>query len=623
MSKSVLVVSSSPEGSDYLDKDNQDMVDRLLKGVKPDVDFLSGGQGKSFPEDVPKEKTYDMILFRDCNSRLFASVLKDYKKSIDLLKGILKQEGLVVISESKDFIEKNVSKKHYAAHKVTIKIDTLLKKQKDPSIKESEEFMPIVTYWNDSFKDLQTKQEKFEHKYIVYRGTKSSKKEATLVEEPMSSESDCLKKLEEIKGAIETTKSGGTKLGKAITGILDMSTPAKSKAAPPLTDSSDSNNSAQTPPPSFDPANADNRDIGKLNTLIGEALGAEYKPENESNDLIKNGYPRKIKPDPTIFKCEAYNISLECLNADGKNSDCFVHSFLITTCPNFRAAKIKDKEYLTYATNFRRKTLPLIVDFVFKQGDFVPESEEFTEKNIKEELTTESELLSDDLIKVLCYYYNISIVVIGKGNPRVAKVIYAKGKEAGSYPSAYVISNAHDVHWEPVRVIEKNRYLLTGDEVECIVTTYSGAAPNSENKKEKERAFKGMDAIKPMTEEQRKVYIAIEENKPGKVTQLFIDGNEDIKKLESLKDRLQAHYKEKGLAGSPGRGKQSDDISETIKDLQIDVSNGTAVDFEDIEKKVSEFINPPKKPGKKSRKGGGTQRNKGRKTRRGGKSRFA
>ena len=616
MSKSVLVVCS-----DSLDKDNQDMLDRLLKGAKPDIDFLPGGQGNSFPEDVPKERIYDIILFKDCSSRLFVSVLKDYKKSIDLLKGILKQEGLVVLSESKDFIEKGVSKKHYAAHKVTIKIDTLLKKEEDPA-----KFTPIVKYWNDSFKDLQTKQEKFEHKYIVYRSNKSSEKEAPLVEEPMSSESDCLKKLEEIKGAIETTKSVGTKLGKAISGILDMSSPAKNKAAPLLTDSSDSsdsNNSAQTPPPSFDPANPDNRDIGKLNTLIGEALGAEYKPENESNDLIKNGYPRKIKPDPTIFKCEAYDISLECLNADGKNSDCFVHSFLIITCPNFRAAKIKDKEYLKYATNFRTKTLPLIVDFVFKQGDFVPESDKFTEKNIKEELTTESALLSDDLIKVLCYYYNISIVVIGKGNPRVAKVIYAKGDQAGSYPSAYVVSNPHDVHWEPVRVIEKNRYLLTGDEVECIVTTYSGAAPNSENKKEKERAFKGMDAIKPMTEEERKVYTAIEENKPGKVTQLFIDGNEQIKQLESLKDRLQAHYKEKGLAGSAQRGKESDHISETIKDLQIDVSNGKAVDFEDIEKKVSEFINPPKKSGKKSRKGGGTQRNKGRKTRRGGKPRFA
>lgn len=612
MSKSVLVVCS-----DSLDKDNQDMLDRLLKGAKPDIDFLPGGQGKSFPEDVPKERIYDIILFRDCSFRLFVSVLKDYKKSIDLLKGILKQEGLVVISESKDFIEKYVSKKHYAAHKVTIKIDTLLKKQEDP-----EKFMLIVKYWNDSFKDLQTKQEKFQHKYIVYRSNKSSEKEAPLVEKAMSSESDCLKKLEEIKGAIETTKSVGTKLGKAISGILDMSTPAKSKAAPPLTDSSDSNNSAQTPPPSFDPANPDNRDIDKLNTLIGEDLGAEYKAENESNDLIKNGYPRKIKPDPTIFKCEAYDISLECLNADGKNSDCFVHSFLIITCPNFRAAKIKDKEYLKYATNFRTKTLPLIVDFVFKQGDFVPESDEFTEKNIKQELTTESALLSDDLIKVLCYYYNISIVVIGKGNPRVAKVIYAKGDQAGSYPSAYVVSNAHDVHWEPVRVIKENRYLLTDDEVECIVTTYSGAAPNSENTKEKERAFKGMDAIKPMTEEERKVYTAIEENKLGKVTQLFIDGNEQIKQLESLKDRLQAHYKEQRLASNARRGKQSDDIFESIKDLQIDVSNEKPVDFEGIEKKVSEFISPPKKSGK-SRKGGGTQRNKGRKTRRGGKPRFA
>lgn len=368
-------------------------------------------------------------------------------------------------------------------------------------------------------------------------------------------------------------------------------------------------NSAKTPDAplnAFDAADPKNRSLENLNTVIGKALAAEYKETDEASPLIKMGYPGKIKPDSAVFECEAFGFALECLNADGKNSDCFIHSFLLDTCPNFRAAKVKSTAYLEYATSFRTKILPHIVDFVFAQPDFVPESPEFNAEAIKEDLGAASEFLSDDLIKAICYYYDICMVIIGPGNPRVSRVMYPKGEKAGTYPSAYVISNKQGVHWEPVRLIGTGQYLLEPDQVECIVTTYAGAEKDDENIMERERAFKGMDRIKGMTPEAIAAYIAIPDNEPGQVTELFIAGNERVRALEALKDRLVKHYKDVGGFQKSQKWKDtSDGLIEDVKDEQINELNEEKVDMAGIQARVEAFIAPPKKERPVPKKGGG------------------
>ena len=358
--------------------------------------------------------------------------------------------------------------------------------------------------------------------------------------------------------------------------------------------------SAQASPvEAFNPADPKNRRLDTLNAKIGADLGAAYTAEVEENPLIKTGYPGKIQPDDTIFSCEAFGFSLECLNADGKNSDCFVHSFLLTTCPNFRAAKVKSTAYLTYATMFRTKILPVIVDFVFAQPDFVPISPQFDAKAIRADLLSASEFLSDDLIKAVCYYYDICMLVIGPGSPRLSRVLYSSVEKAGSYPEAYVISNAQGAHWEPVRMIETGAYLLEPEQVECIATTYNGKAPDNEDTVERERAFKELDKIKKMAPDAVAAYIAVAENKPGQVTELFIAGNERIRALEALKDRLVKHYKNAGGYAKPESWqKRSEDLIEEIKDEQINELNKDEVDMEGITKKVEAFIAPPQKKGR-------------------------
>jgi len=174
MSKSVLVLCSSPQGSDYPAKDNQDMLNSLLKGVKPTVEFLSGAENERFPENMRKGTLYDIILFAGCNANIFLSLLEEYKESIDLLRRSLTKNGAIVITESEKFIKKYISAKHYDEHRITLKLDTLLKKHPSPGVQDKkEEFEAKIKYWNTVFVARQTKKEK----YIVYLPVASPAKE--------------------------------------------------------------------------------------------------------------------------------------------------------------------------------------------------------------------------------------------------------------------------------------------------------------------------------------------------------------------------------------------------------------------------------------------------------------
>jgi len=184
------------------------MLDSIGKGVKPTVDFLPGGDKASFPEDIPEGKLYDIILFIGCRPPIFTGPLKDHEKSIDLLSKSLKKHGVIIVTETEEFIRQHISAKHYDDHKHTVKIEGLLKGFSAESQEKKEEIEAKIAYWNTKFKAQQTKKEK----YILYQH---------LVPKAQSpaKEDRCKKVLEKVK---EILSAGGaaTKLMEKIQVVL-------------------------------------------------------------------------------------------------------------------------------------------------------------------------------------------------------------------------------------------------------------------------------------------------------------------------------------------------------------------------------------------------------------------
>jgi hypothetical protein len=294
----------------------------------------------------------------------------------------------------------------------------------------------------------------------------------------------------------------------------------------------------------------DDAHLDLLNDFIGRQLNTEYTAEVEGNPLIKNGYPGKIKPkaEPQ-FECgeppaaeggaapqpQLPLVKLECLNADGTNSDCVIHSLLLATCPNFRKAKIeggekeiinkegkKRMEYEQFATEFRTEFLPELVDTIIEKelterrkqlidGENLNEeekklSEEDRAERYEEfekvkaalrekshaELQSPNEFLPDELIEMICKFYNIRILVFGpappEGGVRVARIL----NSGGNPERTFVVSNSSQVHWEPVRTVGENRYTLRPEEVECFSKKY---AVDSTVDTQLEIAFAEMDNV--------------------------------------------------------------------------------------------------------------------------------
>jgi hypothetical protein len=340
MSKSVLVICSSPEGTDYPDKDNQDMLDILLKGVKPTVDFLPGvKEGTRFPEDVPKGKLYDIVLFAGCAINFF--LINDFEKSTDLVSNILKKNGLVVIVESHKFIINRVSQKHYDTHKHTLTLENLISgalskgtkaapKPVPGLVEKQEEFDTKIAYWKTKFKSQQTKKDKYyvylhakqpeakpaaedrceqileKLKKVVSKKSVSMKQiQDTLNEEKievtvgrrgtvkktntntsninaLSGEEACKDKLRAIKIALQDTAHSADERLKEIRrqAGLEVRQNKTAKAS-----SNSNSNSAQTPEVSFfdgfDASLPVNRDLASLNEVFKTSLlgAAVYKKE--------------------------------------------------------------------------------------------------------------------------------------------------------------------------------------------------------------------------------------------------------------------------------------------------------------------------------------------------------
>jgi len=220
--------------------------------------------------------------------------------------------------------------------------------------------------------------------------------------------------------------------------------------------------------------------IEELNDMIGSQFGVKYDASQHEDGL-------EMGAQQDLFPCG--RITLQCLHADAKNLDCFIHSFLIATCANFRAAKISDPAsgYLEFATHYRRDICKEIVDTVYANPHFVPlggKATAYTAETLKQELLQPGAPLPDDLVKCLCFYYNINIVIIGPGGGQGRMARLVQGRETreealrDTYKEAYVISNKYGGHFEPCRIQGENRYKLTAEETRCIVQTYNSSKSN-------------------------------------------------------------------------------------------------------------------------------------------------
>lgn len=98
MPKTVLVICSDNSGKDFPKDENQNMLKKLLGD-----DFIAEFMGQ-YPEDLPKNKKFDAVLFAGCNviTWLFK---KNYEVGMEKLSRILKQDGIIIFVENQKYID--------------------------------------------------------------------------------------------------------------------------------------------------------------------------------------------------------------------------------------------------------------------------------------------------------------------------------------------------------------------------------------------------------------------------------------------------------------------------------------------------------------------------------------
>jgi hypothetical protein len=157
--------------------------------------FLSGLEGKRFPENLPQGETFDLILFTGCNT--LPNILPkdaDRKQIIRTLASFLTKGGKVIVVEAKGFVEKVGG--NYGRHKLTIPIEGLYNHPHVAWDGFKEEYKPTVDYWNTVFE--RTEQP---GGYIAYTAARKSPNK-----EGMSAEDDCKTLLEAVLAYTDTNK---------------------------------------------------------------------------------------------------------------------------------------------------------------------------------------------------------------------------------------------------------------------------------------------------------------------------------------------------------------------------------------------------------------------------------
>lgn len=336
---------------------------------------------------------------------------------------------------------------------------------------------------------------------------------------------------------------------------------------------------------------AEKGSIEELNNAIGRVLGVGYTASIETSPILK-------KNVTATLTCQNPAVTFECLHADGNNADCFIHSFLLVTCPNFRAAKVANKEYTEYATWYRTNTVVDIVKDVYAKNDFVPTNggnssmKQIEKNNILDDLVKPGRQLSDGLIKCMAYYYSINFILMGRagvsGN-RLARLI--EGPPTNAENSVYMISNNSSKdgygHFEPVRVQGDSRYILLPAEIQCILATYVGEGKHVIRSNVR-RA--NMDYAK-----QQYVPKDYSWNPSGNITTAYRNGNKNILILEGYIDQLQAfnkaYFNQNKKMMSVAEEKKIEDLKDDIITAEIGVLNGQAIPL-GLEKRVTDIVAP-------------------------------
>ena len=219
MAKNILVICSSPEGSDYKREENQEMLKSFFpKGFVPD--FLSGNTpSETFPTGLPKDKKYHAILFMGCNilSNLFSEEEEKNEAHIRQIESLLTPKGFIIFTESEGYFKKGYPE-HYDAHALSATIEQLFNHPIKGWQNIKAKYAPAIPYWNKIFKlktSVVNAKIKYKYKYFVYmsrnKGEPEEKPAASVREPAMAEENkkceEILKKIEEIISAGGTASS--------------------------------------------------------------------------------------------------------------------------------------------------------------------------------------------------------------------------------------------------------------------------------------------------------------------------------------------------------------------------------------------------------------------------------
>jgi hypothetical protein len=140
MSKSVLVLCSTPESPEYNDTDTQDMLETILRGEEFDAEFAS--------LETISEDPQNLILCVACTPEIISGFLTD--TAVEILYKALTKNGVLIFVGAEEMIE-TLPTKHYKNHKNTLKIE-MIKPEAN------------LETWDRYFKAQQTKA----GKYLVY-----------------------------------------------------------------------------------------------------------------------------------------------------------------------------------------------------------------------------------------------------------------------------------------------------------------------------------------------------------------------------------------------------------------------------------------------------------------------
>jgi len=340
---------------------------------------------------------------------------------------------------------------------------------------------------------------------------------------------------------------------------------------------------------------AEKGSIEELNNAIGTVLGVAYTASIETSPSLKQNVTATLT-------CQNPAVTFECLHADGNNADCFIHSFLLVTCPNFRAAKVANKEYTGYATWYRNYTVPYIVNAVYAKNDFIPtnggnsSTKQREKNNILKDLVQPGRQLSDGLIKCMAYYYSINFILMGRAGVsenRLARLI--EGPDRNVENSTYMISNnsRKDAygHFEPMRVQGDSRYTLMPVEIQCILATYVGEGVYKQGSN---RAKRNAHRAK-MPYAKNGTIPPSGWNDSGNITTAYRNKNQNILILEGYIDQLEAFnkgYFEQNQKTMPvAEQNKIEDLINDIINAEIDVLNGQAIP-PGLEKRVTDIVAP-------------------------------